>query len=211
MRCCSVNCLPLVVAYANLDYESEDVGSSKSSKHDTPQSSGVLEYDAYLRREFPRRIRRKLEAMIDEEISGPAEEMMLAKLEAIVRDCQENMIRDYQAQNNSGSSSSKEDHSKAQAAPEQSYPQGCKVDISWMGCEPDLEMIQDWGMLTPHPLFDNSQIDIVPDCLYSDTLDFLDQEKFSLIAGQDTFTEIPSEEPQEHMDQAYTGKGKGRA
>jgi hypothetical protein len=60
----------------------------------SPKALELKQFDAYLKRELPRKIRKELEAAM-ERIMGPMEETLQRQLEDIVRDCHENLTRSY--------------------------------------------------------------------------------------------------------------------
>jgi hypothetical protein len=81
---------PLVVRTANIvqdcDPESDMIVPQQGDK--SPKALELKQFDAYLKRELPRKIRKELEAAM-ERIMGPMEETLQRQLEDIVRDCHE--------------------------------------------------------------------------------------------------------------------------
>jgi hypothetical protein len=71
----------------------------------SPQPQELKQFDAYLRRELPRKIRKELQVALQNMI-GPIEETFKNDLENIVRNCQEALTRTYlEITRSSGSSS----------------------------------------------------------------------------------------------------------
>jgi hypothetical protein len=87
---------PLVVRTANIvqdcDPESDMIVPQQGDT--SPKALELKQFDAYLKRELPRKIRKELEAAM-ERIMGPMEETLQRQLEDIVRDCHENLTRSY--------------------------------------------------------------------------------------------------------------------
>jgi hypothetical protein len=71
----------------------------------SPQPQELKQFDAYLKRELPRKIRKELQVALQSMI-GPIEETFKNDLENIVRNCQEALTRTYlEITRSSGSSS----------------------------------------------------------------------------------------------------------
>jgi hypothetical protein len=64
------------------------------SEDESPKPLELRQFDAYLRRELPRTIRKTLQATLESSF-GPIEETLKNRLENIVRDAQETLTRDY--------------------------------------------------------------------------------------------------------------------
>ena len=64
------------------------------TEHRSPQPPELKQFDAYMSRELPRKVRKALEAAM-ERLIGPIEETLKNELENIVRNCQEALTRSY--------------------------------------------------------------------------------------------------------------------
>jgi hypothetical protein len=67
---------------------------SKQVRHDSPRPAELKEFDAFLKRELPRTIRKTLQAALETSL-GPIEETLKNELENIVRNAQETLTRSY--------------------------------------------------------------------------------------------------------------------
>ncbi|PSN65855.1 hypothetical protein BS50DRAFT_621649 [Corynespora cassiicola Philippines] len=73
----------------------DDGDTADDAESSSPKASDITQYEAYLRRELPRRVRKELEIAI-EKMVGPIEETLKNQLEDIVRNCQERLSKTYQ-------------------------------------------------------------------------------------------------------------------
>ena len=76
------------------DYDPESDVIIQQQGDQSPKDLELKQFDAYLKRELPRKIRKELEAAM-ESIMGPMEETLKSQLEDIVRNCHENLTRSY--------------------------------------------------------------------------------------------------------------------
>ncbi|KAH5305110.1 hypothetical protein HBI12_171720 [Parastagonospora nodorum] len=96
-------------AYYDLNAES----ASDPPEDQSPKAPELKQFDAFMRRELPRKVRKALEVAM-EKLFGPVEETLKNELETIVRDCHETLTRTFlsaaQAMASSGSSSAMPTH-----------------------------------------------------------------------------------------------------
>jgi hypothetical protein len=76
------------------DYETQNDTANEQAENQSPKPPELKEFDAFLRRELPRKVRKELEATL-KSIIGPIEETLKSELETIVRLCQETLTTDY--------------------------------------------------------------------------------------------------------------------
>jgi hypothetical protein len=76
------------------DYDQHTDIDSENSKHESPRPAELQQFDAFLKRELPRTIRKTLQTALESRI-GPIEETLKNELESIVRDAQETLTRSY--------------------------------------------------------------------------------------------------------------------
>jgi hypothetical protein len=77
-----------------VDYDRNDALEPDSADGKTPRSPELRQFDAFLRRELPRTIRKMLEAALESKM-GPIEETLKNDLENMVRDAQDKLTRSY--------------------------------------------------------------------------------------------------------------------
>ncbi|KAF2036397.1 hypothetical protein EK21DRAFT_84083 [Setomelanomma holmii] len=75
-------------------YDETDDEPQQRANDQSPKPPELREFDAFLRRELPRKIRKELQAAL-ENVIGPIEETLKSDLENIVRNCQETLTRSY--------------------------------------------------------------------------------------------------------------------
>lgn len=78
-------------------YEDYDLCTTKEkspTSNDSPKPPELKQFDAFLKRELPRTIRKKLQAFLEDSF-GPIEETIKNELEGIVRDAQEVLTRRF--------------------------------------------------------------------------------------------------------------------
>ncbi|KAH4037652.1 hypothetical protein HBI56_222930 [Parastagonospora nodorum] len=91
------------------DWQADTDGDQ--SRRESPKPPELEQFDAFLKRELPRTIRKTLQAALESRI-GPIEETLKNELEGIVRDAQEALTRSYlSSTQNSGPSSASVLHS----------------------------------------------------------------------------------------------------
>jgi hypothetical protein len=83
-----------VAANARSDYDTLTVSAIGSPQDRSPKAPELKQFDAFMRRELPRKVRKALEAAM-EKIIGPVEETLKNELESIVRDCHETLTRTF--------------------------------------------------------------------------------------------------------------------
>ncbi|KAL5116031.1 hypothetical protein ACEQ8H_006042 [Pleosporales sp. CAS-2024a] len=74
------------------EVESESV--SDLVENHSPKAPELKQFDAFMRRELPRKVRKALELAMESRI-GPVEETLKKELENIVRDCHETLTRSF--------------------------------------------------------------------------------------------------------------------
>ena len=79
-------------ADSSLDYDDEDTVDGANGQ--SPQTPELVEYEAYMSRELPRKVRKELEVAI-ERLTGPIEENLKNQLEKLIRNCQERLSKDF--------------------------------------------------------------------------------------------------------------------
>ncbi|KAJ4291639.1 NAD-dependent protein deacylase SIR2rp2 [Kalmusia sp. IMI 367209] len=67
----------------------------KDNRGDSPKDPTLTQYEAYMNRELPRKVRKELEIAI-EKLVGPLEETLKNQLEGLIRNCQERLSRDFE-------------------------------------------------------------------------------------------------------------------
>jgi hypothetical protein len=87
-------CAVRSIADTREDYDASDESIDEPGEEISPRSAEISQFDAYLRRELPRKIRKKLQGVLEGKI-GPIEETLKNDLEALVRDCQESLTRNF--------------------------------------------------------------------------------------------------------------------
>lgn len=79
-----------------IDYEDELL--EREARKQSPKDSTLAQYEAYMNRELPRKVRQELEIAI-EKLVGPLEETLKNQLEGLIRDCQEKLSKEYECSN----------------------------------------------------------------------------------------------------------------
>jgi hypothetical protein len=109
----------------SLDYDLDLDTVLGQAERGSPKPPELQQFDAYMKRELPRIIRKALEAKI-EKLMGPIQETLKNDLENIVRDCQEDLTRNYM---NTIQASNKHSQGMHNATDQQQQtPQGAATD-----------------------------------------------------------------------------------
>ncbi|KAH7075731.1 hypothetical protein BKA63DRAFT_305477 [Paraphoma chrysanthemicola] len=75
-------------------YHVDDEVVPARSADDSPESPALAQFHAFLRRELPRTVRKRLQTMLESKL-GPLEETLKNEVESVVRDCQETLTHSY--------------------------------------------------------------------------------------------------------------------
>lgn len=78
----------------HIDYDFHEDKHDGQDKQRSPKSPDVQQFNAFLKRELPRTIRKTLQALLESKL-GPIEETLKNELESIVRDAHESLTRSY--------------------------------------------------------------------------------------------------------------------
>jgi hypothetical protein len=84
----------VVITNVCIDYDPNDYTLPEQPESGSPKPAELEQFDAFLRRELPRTIRKSLQAALESSF-GPIEETLKNELENIVRDAQETLTRSY--------------------------------------------------------------------------------------------------------------------
>ena len=95
------------------DYE--DAIVEHEARKQSPRDPTLAQYEAYMNRELPRKVRQELEIAI-EKLVGPLEETLKNQLEGLIRNCQEKLSKEYE-HSKASSSDKTSDLSSALAGP----------------------------------------------------------------------------------------------
>lgn len=115
----------------------------------SPKPQALVQYEAFLSRELPRKVRKELETAI-ENLIGPIEETLKNQLENIIRNCHESLSRTYQQRASSSPS--------LQKPPE---IQSIATELKGRSAKPFLEEIVS-DVLAPYVVPTESSQDIWP-------------------------------------------------
>jgi hypothetical protein len=199
------------------DYECEP--SETNTRDQSPKDPTLAQYEAYMNRELPRKVRKEFEIAIGK-LFGPLEETLKNQLEGLVRNCQERLSRDYE-----NSRASVEDQSanttSGIAGPSltDTQPQSLSQTSSTITSSvlapytiPMDSAFDPWQGMEPTSDFQT--------CRYSDS-GYFSETNYPLPSDPwwpsmiDATQLLPDSDPSHMSNNApnlsYTGKGKGRA
>jgi hypothetical protein len=221
-----------------LDYDLDLEDALGQPERGSPKPPEIQQFDAYMKRELPRIIRKALEAKI-ENLFGPIQETLKNDLENIVRDCQEDLTRNYM--NTMQPSNTLLWNRKHSAKHQQQTPQGAIIDSQSPGMAlPNLDQLAKYfvppdapsdpwlGVTQPsssghmqdsfsdsanYSLSTNAQNQFWDDLWLNSMSSNNMGDILSASEPRDVQTNTMSydNEPMFQPPETYTGKGKGRA
>lgn len=142
------------------DYDRDADMASGASVMQSPQPQELKQFDAYLKRELPRKIRKELQVAL-QSVIGPIEETLKNDLENIVRNCQEALTRSYLDVTCSSVSSS-----RVPIEPRDLVNDAQVADVIDQGIgSPDLPVVDENDILPQYFLPPDSTLEFWPDAL----------------------------------------------